>query len=129
MPRNRAARNTLCRHPEAERDIAIKRAESQRAAAVAKAQADQERVAAETASLPKQAEANRDLDEAKAKRDLFLARHRRGVALGKAARAQSAFGDHSQKAPPSIVFRTASTKPRPSPAPKSNYSTKMPATA
>jgi flotillin len=98
MPRNRAARNTLCRHPEAERDIAIKRAESQRAAAVAKAQADQEREAAETASLPKQAEANRDLDEAKAKRDLFLARHRRGVALGKAARAQSAFGDHSKSA-------------------------------
>jgi phage shock protein A len=35
------------------------------------------------------------LDEAKAKRDLFLARHRRGVALGKAARAQSALGDQS----------------------------------
>ena len=51
---------------EAERDIAIKRAESQRAAAVAKAQADQERVAAETASLAKQAEANRDLDLKKA---------------------------------------------------------------
>jgi len=28
------------------------------------------------------------LDEAKAKRDLLLARHRRSVALGKAARAQ-----------------------------------------
>jgi flotillin len=51
---------------EAERDIAIKRAESQRAAAVAKAQADQERVAAETASLAKQAEAERDLDLKKA---------------------------------------------------------------
>ena len=36
------------------------------------------------------------LDEAKAKRDLFLARHRRGVALGKAARAQSAIGDNSR---------------------------------
>ena len=47
---------------EADRDIAIKRAEAQRAAAVAKAQADQERVAAETASLAKQAEAQRDLD-------------------------------------------------------------------
>src|ERR1700730_12470176 len=35
------------------------------------------------------------LDEAKPKRDLFLARHRRGVALGKAARAQSALGDQS----------------------------------
>src|SRR5579872_6798074 len=51
---------------EADRDIAIKRAESQRAAAVAKAQADQERVAAETASLTKQAEAERDLDIKKA---------------------------------------------------------------
>jgi flotillin len=51
---------------EADRDIAIKRAESQRAAAVAKAQADQERVAAETASLAKQAEAQRDLDIKKA---------------------------------------------------------------
>jgi phage shock protein A len=38
------------------------------------------------------------LDEAKAKRDLFLARHRRGVALGKAARAQSAIGDNSRRA-------------------------------
>jgi phage shock protein A len=38
------------------------------------------------------------LDEAKAKRDLFLARHRRSIALGKAARAQSAIGDHSNSA-------------------------------
>jgi phage shock protein A len=38
------------------------------------------------------------LDEAKAKRDLFLARHRRGVALGKAARAQSAIGDNYRSA-------------------------------
>jgi len=38
------------------------------------------------------------LDEAKAKRDLFLARHRRGVALGKAVRAQSAIGDYSNSA-------------------------------
>jgi len=51
---------------EAERDIAIKRAEATRAAATAKAQADQERVAAETASLAKQAEAERDLDIKKA---------------------------------------------------------------
>jgi flotillin len=51
---------------EAERDIAIKRAEAQRAAAVAKAQADQERVAAETASLAKQAEAERDMNIKKA---------------------------------------------------------------
>src|SRR6202045_2433529 len=51
---------------EADRDIAIKRAEMSRASAVAKAQADQERVAAETASLAKQAEAQRDLDIKKA---------------------------------------------------------------
>jgi flotillin len=47
---------------EADRDIAIKRAEATRASAIAKAQADQERVAAETASMAKQAEAQRDLD-------------------------------------------------------------------
>ncbi len=51
---------------EADRDIAIKRAEASRASAIAKAQADQERVAAETASLAKQAEAQRDLDIKKA---------------------------------------------------------------
>src|SRR5246500_153934 len=51
---------------EADRDIAIKRAEMTRASAVAKAQADQERVAAETASLTKQAEAQRDMDIKKA---------------------------------------------------------------
>jgi flotillin len=51
---------------EADRDIAIKRAEATRAAAVAKAQADQERVAAETASMAKQSEAQRDLDIKKA---------------------------------------------------------------
>jgi phage shock protein A len=38
------------------------------------------------------------LDEAKAKRDLFLVRHRRSVALGKAARAQSALGDQPNSA-------------------------------
>ena len=36
------------------------------------------------------------LDEAKAKRDLLLARHRRSIALGKAARAQTAIGDQSK---------------------------------
>ena len=38
------------------------------------------------------------LEEAKAKRDLFLARHRRGVAMTKAARSQSALGDASKSA-------------------------------
>src|SRR6266852_3622026 len=47
---------------EADRDIAIKRAEATRAAAVATAAADQERVLAQTLSLAKQAEAQRDLE-------------------------------------------------------------------
>ncbi|HUB06934.1 MAG TPA: SPFH domain-containing protein [Myxococcales bacterium] len=51
---------------EADRDVAIKRAEALRASAVAKAQADQERVLAETLSAAKQAEAQRDLDIKKA---------------------------------------------------------------
>ncbi|HEX3940167.1 MAG TPA: SPFH domain-containing protein [Acidobacteriaceae bacterium] len=51
---------------EAERDTAIRRANATREAAVAKAAADQERVIAETASLGKQAEAQRDLDIQKA---------------------------------------------------------------
>jgi len=38
------------------------------------------------------------LDEAKSKRDLLLARHRRSIALGKAARAQTAIGDNSKSA-------------------------------
>ncbi len=38
------------------------------------------------------------LDEAKSKRDLLLARHRRGIALGKAAHAQTAMGDNSKSA-------------------------------
>ena len=51
---------------EAERDTAIRRAIALREAAVAKAAADQERVLAETMSLGKQAEAQRDLDIQKA---------------------------------------------------------------
>jgi flotillin len=51
---------------EAERDTAIRRAIAVREAAVAKAAADQERVLAETQSLAKQAEAQRDLDVQKA---------------------------------------------------------------
>src|SRR5271157_1384192 len=51
---------------EAERDTAIKRAIALRESATAKAQADQERVAAETASLARQAEAERDLEVKKA---------------------------------------------------------------
>src|SRR6202008_2874599 len=51
---------------EAESCTAIRRAIAQREAAVAKAAADQERVLAETQSLAKQAEAQRDLDIQKA---------------------------------------------------------------
>src|SRR6201994_371286 len=51
---------------EAERDTAIRRANALREAAISKAAADQERVIAETQSLAKQAEAQRDLDIHKA---------------------------------------------------------------
>src|ERR1700734_245981 len=51
---------------EAERDTAIRRANALRESAVAKAAADQERVLAETQSLAKQAQAQRDLDISKA---------------------------------------------------------------
>ena len=51
---------------EAERDTAIRRAIALRESAVAKAAADQERVLAETQSLARQAEAQRDLDIQKA---------------------------------------------------------------
>jgi flotillin len=51
---------------EAERDTAIRRAQAQRDAATAKAAADQERVLAETLSLAKQAESQRDLEVKKA---------------------------------------------------------------
>src|SRR5882672_2869552 len=51
---------------EAERDTAIKRAEATRAASVATSLADQERVLAQTLSLAKQAEAQRDLEIKKA---------------------------------------------------------------
>ncbi|MGH7881136.1 MAG: flotillin family protein, partial [Candidatus Binataceae bacterium] len=47
---------------EADRDTAIKRALALRESAIAKAQADEERIAAETASLVRQAEAQRELD-------------------------------------------------------------------
>jgi flotillin len=51
---------------EAERDTAIKRSEAQRAASIGKALADEDRVLAETLSLAKQAEAQRDLEVKKA---------------------------------------------------------------
>src|SRR5580658_167620 len=51
---------------EADRDTAIRRAVAARESAVAKAEADQARVLAETLSLAKQAEAQRDLEVKKA---------------------------------------------------------------
>jgi flotillin len=51
---------------EASRDIAMRQAITMREASVAKAQADQERVIAETASSTKQAAAQRDLEVARA---------------------------------------------------------------
>src|SRR6201984_1538343 len=51
---------------EADRDTAIRRALATRESAVAKAKADQERVLAETLSLAKQAESQRDLEVKKA---------------------------------------------------------------
>jgi flotillin len=51
---------------EAERDTAIRRANALREAAIAKASADQERVLAETISLTRQSEAQRDLEIKKA---------------------------------------------------------------
>ena len=59
---------------EAERDTAIRRANALREAAIAKAASDQDRVIAETASLGKQAEAQRDLSIQKAQ---FLEQSRR----------------------------------------------------
>jgi len=38
------------------------------------------------------------LDEAKSKREVLIARHRRSIALGKAAQAQTALGDNSKSA-------------------------------
>ena len=61
---------------EADRDTAIKRAVYMREAAQAKAQADMERVAAETASAAKQAEAVRDLEVKKADYAATVARQK-----------------------------------------------------
>lgn len=61
---------------EAERDTAIKRAVYQREAAQAKAQADMERVQAETASAAKQAESIRDLEVKKADYSAIVAKQK-----------------------------------------------------
>jgi flotillin len=61
---------------EADRDTAIKRAIYMREAAQAKAQADQERVQAETASAAKQAESIRDLEVKKAEYAAVVSRQK-----------------------------------------------------
>jgi phage shock protein A len=58
-------------------------------------QVDDQRAQVETLKSALQ-KLEQKLDEAKSKRDLLLARHRRSVALGKAARAQTAMGDNSK---------------------------------
>jgi len=70
---------------------------SQRLAQSYREQVDDQRLQVETlkGALVK---LEQKLDEAKSKRDLLLARHRRSIALGKAARAQSALGDNSKSA-------------------------------
>jgi len=58
------------------------------------------------------------LDEAKSKHDLLIARHRRSIALGKAARAQTAMGDNSKSATFDRLKDRCIT-PKPWPPPKS----------
>ncbi|HXJ05534.1 MAG TPA: PspA/IM30 family protein [Candidatus Acidoferrum sp.] len=70
---------------------------SQRLALSYKEQVDDQRAQVEALKSALQ-KLEQKLDEAKSKRDLLLARHRRSVALGKAARAQTALGDNSKSA-------------------------------
>jgi phage shock protein A len=70
---------------------------SQQLAQSYREQVDDQRIQVETlkGALMKLAQ---KLEEAQSKRDLLLARHRRSIALGKAARAQTALGDNSKSA-------------------------------
>jgi phage shock protein A len=70
---------------------------SQRLALSYREQVDDQRLQVEALKSALQ-KLEQKLDEAKSKRDLLLARHRRSVALGKAARAQTALGDNSKSA-------------------------------
>jgi phage shock protein A len=70
---------------------------SQRLALSYREQVEDQRAQVEALKLALQ-KLEQKLDEAKSKRDLLLARHRRSVALGKAARAQTALGDNSKSA-------------------------------
>jgi phage shock protein A len=68
---------------------------SQRLAQSYREQVDDQKAQVETLKSALQ-KLEQKLDEAKSKRDMLLARHRRSVALGKAARAQTALGDQSK---------------------------------
>jgi phage shock protein A len=70
---------------------------SQRLALSYREQVEDQRAQVEALKLALQ-KLEQKLDEAKSKRDLLLARHRRSMALGKAARAQTALGDNSKSA-------------------------------
>jgi phage shock protein A len=70
---------------------------AQRLAQSFKEQVDDQRVQVEALKNALQ-KLEQKLDEAKSKRDLLLARHRRSVALGKAARAGTVLGDNSKSA-------------------------------
>jgi phage shock protein A len=70
---------------------------SQRLALSYREQVDDQKMQVETLKSALQ-KLEQKLEEAKMKRDMLLARHRRSIALGKAARAQSALGDQSKSA-------------------------------
>ncbi|HMD40459.1 MAG TPA: PspA/IM30 family protein [Candidatus Acidoferrum sp.] len=70
---------------------------SQRLTLSYKEQVDDQRLQVEALKSALQ-KLEQKLEEAKSKRDLLLARHRRSVALGKAARAQTALGEDSKSA-------------------------------
>src|SRR6202795_2946120 len=70
---------------------------AQRLAQSYREQVDDQRAQVETLKSALQ-KLEQKLDEAKSKRDMLLARHRRSIALGKAARAQTAIGDQTKSA-------------------------------
>src|SRR5256885_9929157 len=70
---------------------------SQRLAQSYREQVDDQKAQVETLKGALQ-KLGQKLEEAKSKRDVLLARHRRSIALGKAARAHTAIGDHAKSA-------------------------------
>ena len=66
------------------------------------------------------------LDEAKSKRDILLARHRRSIALGKAARAQTGLGENSKS---TSFDRLKDCLLYTSPSPRDGLLSRMPSSA